>query len=270
MFSFSGPATKLSPADITAAAAKIGCLREAVLAVLTVETGGAGGFLGDGSGRPRILFEAAKFSAATGHAYDATHPGISSRLSNYKLYKGGAAEYDRLAEALALDETAALESTSWGLFQIMGFNALTLRYDSVQQFVAEMVESEANHLDAFVSFVRLEHLDDDLAALNWAGFARGYNGASYAVNRYDTKLQAAFQAACGVVVAGVYRLGSTGATVRAVQLALTSNGYPCGTVDGIYGRATELAVRRFQSMMGLQADGVTGPRTLALLDVRPA
>lgn len=266
--SFFGPGLTLTPADITAAAVSLGCLREAIMAVLTVETGGAGGFLADGTGRPRILFEAKKFSDATAHRFDETHPLISSSVQNWKLYQGGAAEYDRLDAALTLDPAAALASTSWGLFQVLGANAVSLGYDSVAAFVALMISGEAAQLDAFVRFVRVNHLADELSSLDWAGFARGYNGPAYAANQYDTKLGMAFRTAAGLVPpAGVFFLGSTGANVRQIQLRLIAAGYPPGMVDGIYGRATELAVKRFQSMMGLVVDGIAGSNTLRTLGV---
>jgi len=38
-----------------------------------------------------------------------------------------------------------------------------------------------------------------------------------------------------------------------------------GGIDGIYGRATQLAVRRFQSRVALAADGIAGPATTRAL-----
>jgi hypothetical protein len=52
-----------------------------------------------------------------------------------------------------------------------------------------------------------------------------------------------------------------GGTVAAVQRAL---GLPA---DGVYGRRTRAAVRRFQRRHGLTVDGVIGPQTLAELGI---
>ena len=50
--------------------------------------------------------------------------------------------------------------------------------------------------------------------------------------------------------------GSTGDAVRAVQVL-----FPQLAVDGVYGPATESAVRKFQEMFGLVNDGIVGPNT---------
>jgi peptidoglycan hydrolase-like protein with peptidoglycan-binding domain len=54
-----------------------------------------------------------------------------------------------------------------------------------------------------------------------------------------------------------------GDDVTAVQLALTALSVtpPCGTIDGIYGHATEQAVAAFQQAQRLAVDGAVGPGT---------
>ena len=61
------------------------------------------------------------------------------------------------------------------------------------------------------------------------------------------------------------RRGHRGWDVAALQFALGTHGFPCGTVDGGFGARTEAAVRRVQAFAGLPVDGVAGPATLAAL-----
>lgn len=62
------------------------------------------------------------------------------------------------------------------------------------------------------------------------------------------------------------RVGSRGEDVRLVQEALNQvNGNNALSVDGIFGSATERAVRNFQSQNGLSVDGVVGNATWTAL-----
>ncbi|HEV2706559.1 MAG TPA: N-acetylmuramidase domain-containing protein [Pyrinomonadaceae bacterium] len=175
----------LTDADYTACATSLNCEVAAIRAVVDVESRGSG-FLPDG--RPKILFEALHFHRFTGGKYDKSHPNISSPVWKRSLYKGGAAEWGRLEEAAALDRTSAYKATSWGLFQIMGFNYQASGFQSVEDFVAAMKESEGAQLQAFANFVRNQKWDGFLRNRQWAMFAKRYNGPSYAQNHYDTKL----------------------------------------------------------------------------------
>lgn len=69
------------------------------------------------------------------------------------------------------------------------------------------------------------------------------------------------------------RRGSRGSDVTKLQNALVRNNfYPNkraknNGVDGIYGGDTESAVKRYQLMNGLSADGIAGPKTLRKLGI---
>ena len=65
----------------------------------------------------------------------------------------------------------------------------------------------------------------------------------------------------------VLKKGSTGDSVRALQILLTGMGYSCGKagVDGDFGSATENALECFQEDNGLEVDGKCGPKTWAAL-----
>jgi len=60
-----------------------------------------------------------------------------------------------------------------------------------------------------------------------------------------------------------YREGNLmkGEDVRACQERLALAGYTCGTIDGIFGKKTKVAVQAFQLDNGLTADGIVGNKT---------
>lgn len=59
--------------------------------------------------------------------------------------------------------------------------------------------------------------------------------------------------------------GSTGEDVKKLQQALIDLGYLSDTADGTFGAKTQDAVTLFQSVNGLDADGLAGAKTQALL-----
>lgn len=87
----------------------------------------------DDYGRPRILFERHYFPRLTQGRYDKRHPDISNSLAGG--YGKFSAQYGKLERAYVLDAVAALESASWGRFQIMGSNYRDAGFVSVQEFV---------------------------------------------------------------------------------------------------------------------------------------
>ena len=203
-------------------------------AVLNVETRGCG-FLPDR--RPFILYERHIFSRETGHRFDASDPGISNPLAG-GYGAGGSAQYDRLERAVALDRRAALRSASWGIGQLMGFNAEIAGYADVEAMVTAMTVSESNQLQGMAGEIVHNRLDRALRAHDWATFARGYNGPAYARNSYDTRLAAACQK---------YTLGPLpDLVIRTAQAYLSYLGYQPGPIDGVMGRFTRSALDEFQ------------------------
>lgn len=183
--------------DFQNAARALRCAVAAVKAVCEVEAP-EGGF--DADGRPRILFEGHKFSAATGGRYDRSHPTLSYPTWTRAHYARGptadarnAGEHQRLQAAALLDRPAALASASWGKFQILGANFKACGFATLQAFINAMYASESTQLDAFIRFVKHEQLDDEMRELRWADFARRYNGPRYAENNYHGKLAAAYR-----------------------------------------------------------------------------
>ncbi|MGC1125674.1 N-acetylmuramidase family protein [Pantoea agglomerans] len=187
---------KVSVADYQRAADIIGCSVYAVQAVATVESNGDG-MLPDG--RPKILFERhvmyQRYKAAAGQAQAdiavLKWPGVVNPKPGG--YSTGQNEHDRLSLAAAINRNCALESCSWGAFQIMGYHWKALGYSSLQDFVNAMYKGDSAQLDAFIRFIMADQvLVAALRDKNWAKFARRYNGPAYATNRYDVKMAAAY------------------------------------------------------------------------------
>ncbi|MGH2746218.1 MAG: peptidoglycan-binding protein [Gammaproteobacteria bacterium] len=61
--------------------------------------------------------------------------------------------------------------------------------------------------------------------------------------------------------------GSKGEAVKGLQNALKARSYDFGAVDGVFGPATEEAVKQFQRDAGLADDGIAGPKTWEALGV---
>jgi len=169
----------------------------ALQAVLAVES------LGDGflsNGRPKILFEGHQFYRALKkqgidpNTHMAGNADIIYRRWTKKHYKGGSAEYGRLARAVAINETAALESASFGIAQVMGFNHRLCGYNTVQAFVEAMNDHDKQVM-AFLSYLKKTGIWKHIRAKKWHTVARMYNGPGYRKNRYASKLARAYRAA---------------------------------------------------------------------------
>jgi len=89
-------------------------------------------------------------------------------------------------------EEARKMATSFGAFQIMGFNHKVAGYDSVDDMIRDMSTNVEAQFSAFKNFVRNNNLDTALRNEEWADFARGYNGPAYKENNYDDKLEQYF------------------------------------------------------------------------------
>lgn len=229
----------------------------ALWSVFEVETSGTTqGFGFRPDKRPQILFERHIFRKYTDHQFNKTYPDLSGPQGNY----GGLnQQYDKLERALTvcqqhhLGEEPAFKACSWGIGQVMGFNHALAGYDSATQMVEAMIISEDHQLWAMVNFLHNTGLAKHLRAQNWAAFAKGYNGPSYAANQYDIKLTENYAR---------FSSGSMpNLEIRTVQAALLILGYPPGKIDGVAGPKTHAMLRNFQISQGLSATGEVDPVT---------
>lgn len=261
---FKGRATRLTDIDVPRVGRLIGVGEDEIRAVIEVETSG-GGF--DSQGRPKMLFEPHRFYLELGPGQKRTAAeasGLAYQKWGTKPYPKDS--YPRLALAIKIDANAALRSASWGLGQILGSNHKAAGFATPGDMVEAFCHSEAAQLEAMISFIISEGLDDELRRHDWSAFARGYNGPGYATHGYHTKLAAAFkrwQAIPDTLAPACPKigLGSRGDAVRHAQQRLTTLGFDPRGVDGIFGANTRTATIAFQKSAGLKQDGIIGPKT---------
>ena len=183
--------------DFQAAAKRLGVSVPAVKAVATVESNG-GGFLPDGRVKvqyePHVMYRqlASNFNRARADKELVAHPDlVAKKAGSYQPLDKEDKDMNRAAELI--DRTSALESASWGAFQIMGYHWKTLQYTTLQGFINDQYTA-GGQLETFVRFILADpRLVKALRAGDWATFARIYNGPGYAANKYDTKLAAAYK-----------------------------------------------------------------------------
>lgn len=246
-------AKPLTADGLQSAMDKLGIDAATLWAMLHVETGCCG-YLA--SRRPQILFERHLFSQLTHGQFDSTAPDVSNPVAG-GYGAAGDFQYTRLAKAYTVDpndpadlsvmtptRSAALQSASWGLGQVLGANAQHVGFASVSEMVNAMAESEDRQLDAVVGFILDKRLETALQQQRWADYASVYNGPSYARNQYDTRLAQAY---------ALFKDASKrpDLTVRTAQLLLFLLGYDPQGIDGGLGAHTLTALHNFQAAQGL-------------------
>jgi hypothetical protein len=246
---FIGKSRALSQAGLNLAAAATGVDPIDLWTVVSVETSGCG-FLPDR--RPQVLFERHYFHRLTKGRFD---DGDISDASPGGYGLSGTHQYERLNRALALDRTAALQSASWGMGQIMGENHAAAGFPDVEAMVAAMAGSEDSQVAGLGSFCKNAKMVSALKNHDWVCFAEHYNGPAYATNRYDVKLRKAFET--GKI---------PDLRLRAAQLYLMFNGFNTGGVDGQAGPGTRAALGLFCRKQALPPTNEIDDQLLARLE----
>jgi hypothetical protein len=249
---FIGTAFPLDDAGQQAVLGVLGVGAAELWSVLSVETKGFG-YVNDR--RPQILYERHIFSKRTNRKFDASNPDISNPQPGGYGATGGH-QYDRLQTAIELNRTTALESASWGIGQLMGFNCGQAGFDDVESMVTAMMSSENDQLMAMGKWIVKNNLDKPLSRHDWAGFARGYNGANFAINQYDKKLASAFSK---------YSAKLPNLISRQAQVYLTYLGFNPGGIDGAAGPGTFKALNAFQAANNLPIESEITESTIASL-----
>lgn len=188
----------LTHADLVAAATLLSLPLAVVATVAQVESNGHGF---GANARPVILFERHVFykQLIANGMNEADVAAMAARMPNIVNtarggYSGGTSEHARFAVASQIDPTSAIESCSWGMFQVMGYHWARLGCTDALDLQQRMSESEGQQLDAFCRFILTDTaLHQALQQRKWAEFARRYNGPAYKENLYDVKLARAYE-----------------------------------------------------------------------------
>lgn len=186
--------------DYSKAAKELGVEEAAVKAIASVESNGSGFITDPSTGKkiPKILFERhimfrrlrdntpIKSADMAAKYPDIVNPSTGG-------YKGGIEEHERLDRAVKIDRKTALESASWGAYQVLGLHWKALGYPSVQAFVNDAY-TEEGQLNIFIKFVKADkRLVKALKEKDWTTFSRIYNGPGYAKGGYHLKMKAAYE-----------------------------------------------------------------------------
>lgn len=183
----------LTDKDYQRAADYLGVTVPHIKAFAEVESNGDG-FLP--TGEVKILFERHIFyrqlTTNKGKAFadtvSKTDPDICNKTPGG--YGKLSEQHPKLQRAVAIHRQSALESCSWGAFQVMGFHWKLLGYDSVQSLV-NAAYSDQGQLELVIRFLKAN--PNIVAALkrnDWETVARLYNGP--AQKGYDARLHEAY------------------------------------------------------------------------------
>lgn len=180
---------KLTNSDYCEISKKYNIPISSIKALAMVESGGRGGF--DKDGRLLIRFEGHKFRSFTKGKFNQSHPEVSYPYHAKHTYCGKNHSYGGFNIAMGLDPTAAMISTSYGMFQPMGFNHEEMGYETIDQMLDDFKKGEKQQLDAFIRLIIKWGLADELRRGTLKDFttvALRYNGQSYADNNYHNKM----------------------------------------------------------------------------------
>lgn len=150
--------------------------------VVKVESGGIG--FSKETGKIIIQFEPSWFKRKAPYT-------PSGKWSLNKVEKQ-TAEWTAFNDAFSKNKNAAMESTSVGLMQVMGFHFKLLSFKSVGDMWDYAKISEANQLRLGLRFIKSNNkMYNALKTGDWNTFAYYYNGSQYKKFNYAERLEKA-------------------------------------------------------------------------------
>lgn len=170
---------KLSKEQIKQVANEFGLTYAKIKTVIDIESGGKG--FDDKTGKILIQFEP--------HWFKRKSPYTPSGLWSVNKVEVQSKEWIAFSDAFAKDPNSAMESTSIGLMQVMGFHWKLLGFKSVGEMWDYAKVSEANQLRIGLRFIQSNiRMYRALVDADWRTFAYYYNGEQYEKFNYHNKL----------------------------------------------------------------------------------
>lgn len=154
--------------ELVGLAQSIGIEYAALMAFISVESGGKG-FIND---RIVIQFEPSWFRKKA--------PFAPSGLWSLNKVENQDKEYKAFSNAFKINKDAAMQSTSWGLGQIMGFHYGRIGFKTVDDMVDAFKTGEYEQVKGMVKFIASDpKLLKAIREKNWHLVATYYNGGGY-------------------------------------------------------------------------------------------
>lgn len=174
----------------------------------------------------------------------AVSQGLAAQKAG-KVHVPGKAEavYRMFQRMVAINPTAAVQSISIGIGQVMGEHAERLGYPSPQAMYKRACDGIEGQVEIMLRFIMADkRLVKAVRLLDYKTFARIYNGPGYRKNQYDTLLKRYVEKWLGKFAPG---------------------GSPeCAHIASLGFQSVE----EFQEHYGLEPDGIVGPLTRAKID----
>ena len=173
---------EITISEIKTVAKEFGLAYSKVAAVKDVESGGKG--FDSVTQKIIIQFEPAWFRKKSPYTPSGKWSlnGVERQLQEWIAFN----------DAFSRNANAAMESTSVGMMQVMGFHWKLLGFKSVGAMWDYAKVSEANQLRLGLKFIKSnKKMFNALISSDWKTFAYYYNGEKYYLLGYDKKLETA-------------------------------------------------------------------------------
>jgi len=160
-----------------------------LMAFIMVESGGIG--FDPVTGKIIIQFEPAHFNQ-----YVKTRkPGDAAKweIIDHNKVEGQKAEWIAFNAAFLINPQAALECTSIGLMQVMGWNYALCGFKTVNEMWDAFKTGSSAQIKGAAMFIKNSpKLYMALQNKDWPKVAYYYNGSNYVINKYDIRLEKAY------------------------------------------------------------------------------